>query len=484
MPTAHELANEWVVMVDGQEVARGPIIANNPNPEITFTSNRKHFYFLGTTDHGMSGFYFDGKLIVQDGSPTPVISPDGDHYAYTVHATKGAGELLKFIIDGKPAGYLGDHPQWSADSKHLFTTAPGTTDILLDGKPFLRAQRATLTIPPVGSMVVATLIRSGTGPQVSFLVIGGKKIDGSEAEAIIHVTISPDGKHYAALCSGNGKFWVFSDGKRGLSYDNITPDDAVKFTADSSKVVYTPTANGKHFLVMGDQESEGFDYPPKVVIAPAGSHAGVLYDGGPSSSVIIDAKTFSAGVGLNAATDLGFSPDGSHFAYVAGQRLILDGVPQPASIILPISVPHTYLPFVFSRDNKHIAHGAANPVQTGRPDQGVFLDGKFLSMAPLIAGRGLYQMTFTPDSKHLLWLMDGKPNGQLSAVRLYLDGQFLAEEYYRGGNWFNTGGWDMQLDGSLLMLVQDNASLKRIRITPSPGASIETFLATGFAPRR
>jgi len=51
-------------------------------------------------------------------------------------------------VDGKPAGYVGSDPQFSADGKHLFTTrtvpvAVGrpAMELLMDGRPIVKAEK-------------------------------------------------------------------------------------------------------------------------------------------------------------------------------------------------------------------------------------------------------------------------------------------------------------------------------------------------------
>jgi len=57
--------------------------------------------------------------------------------------------------------------------------------ILLDGKPYLRAQDARIYVPPAGYGVVTVVTRrSQTGPSTQFLVVDGKRLPGSDAERI------------------------------------------------------------------------------------------------------------------------------------------------------------------------------------------------------------------------------------------------------------------------------------------------------------
>jgi WD40 repeat protein len=478
------VGNEWIAMVDGKEAVRSSETNGNryswQSCQISFSPNNKHFYVIGQSETNFSRLYFDGKPICQGISVTPLFSPDGDHYA--VYSSDSRGEHAVLLIDGRPAGYFGQNPQWSADSKHLYVTNTATTtEILLDGKSFIKAERATLVVPPAGNMVVAILTRTTNGPRVSFLVIGGKKIEGSEADMIQSVTISPDGKHYAARCSAQGKTWVFWDGKKGQLYDSLPNDDSIKFTADSSLVVYNPLTSGKEFLVMGEQESDGFPGGAAIVRSPTGHRAGTVYNVNTNNFVVIDTKTYPVGAGPGqGGSFLSFSPDATHFVYVANHMVFVDGRPMQAAQVLPnIYVPNE-IPYVFSPDSKHIAFGAIHPSANGSTNNGVYLDGKFVPMN-MITGRGFYQMNFTQDSKHLYWMIDGKVLNGKAMTDLFLDGQFMVEVANPGSAFlFGRGGFDLLPDGSALMLRQDEKGLTRVHITPSANTSSDTILTTGI----
>ena len=132
------------------------------------------------------------------------------------------------IVDGKPARYVAGNPQFSADSKRLFTqrvaaSATQTTEVLMDGQLFFRGRLLTLYIPPVGDLVVAVDEpgqNDRSGPP--FLVVGGKKVEGTDGcpvNSTNRVVFSPDGRHYAAHCQRSPTInWVVVDGKKSLEY--------------------------------------------------------------------------------------------------------------------------------------------------------------------------------------------------------------------------------------------------------------------------
>jgi len=492
--------NQYVVMVDGKELARSSDsiggVFSAFNCTLGFTSNSKHVYYTTTagsdSNHTVTRFVFDGKAS-PPGAPSDmrqyIFSPDGDHFAYIWYDPSPNSQRSLLIVDGKPAPYLSGSPQWSADSQHLYTKrsarVPGSTtgqatEVLLDGKPIIRTDiDVTLYIPPVGDMVVALVRKSaGRGAQSEFFVIGGKMVPGSElvgdGSGIGKVIFSPDGKHYAAqYTNANQRSFVFADGKKGLEYakvgfvgsgPNMTIPEA--FTADSSKVVYIGTNSGSAFsqyLVIGDEESDELRNASETVFSPVGSHVATIGPG----EVIVDGKTILKLNGVDPQSHqthgLMWSPDGNHFAVVGHQHdgpvLYLDGEGQSKYWVLDPRAGVTQAPFIFSPDSKHLAYFCVPANPAGGNAFGICLDGKNESLP----ASNYANLTFTPDSKHLFWA-GSDPSGRF---RLYLDGKPVLDAGIGGANVFTDKTWQMGPDGTLAILVQDDTSLKRVRITPS-----------------
>ncbi len=477
--------DQYVVMVDGKELVRssesnaGRI--DEQSCRLGFTSNSKHVYFYSRVSTSVppasfERFVFDGKPGIPSDSSNNLLvafSPDGDHYAYVWNDPQKQRPWT-LIVDGKPAGYQGGSPQFTADSRHLYSQARQgqATALLLDGKPIARAFNFKVYIPPVGDMVVVAVSGGTSVNPVQFLVVGGKKVPGSETarghSLTDEVVISADGKHYAAVyLSTNNRRSVMTDGKRGPEYVIV---DKLGFTADSSKVVYH-AVNGSVFTVVGDEEFEGSTIEP--VVSPVGSRVGsLLVANGGATSLLMDGKITP--VNGQSGSNLGFSPDGAHYAYFTidaggGHRLVIDGVLQPQSVLTKVDTMDLQnslaLKYVFSADGKHIAHFASPPTPTGDYRRGIFLDGKYI---PASADGTNTQLCFSPDSKHLFWIhrYGNQPD------RLFIDGKPLVE-YSSAGmipHW-----WEFGPDGSLSFLAQDDNSLKRITITPSPETSIATL---------
>lgn len=483
--------NQFIVMVDGKELVRSTETQVGKcavgNYRLGFTSNSQHVYYFAEVheiqpiDQTVSRFVFDGKPeMTNEHTHTNVtFSPDGNHYAY-IWEDPDRRRPWMLIVDGKPAAYQAGTPQWTADSKHLYTQRQlaGTMELLFDAKPVARAFSFQVYIPPVGDQVVVVVTGGTNFHPVSFLVVNGKKVPGSdtvERGTIDKVVFSPDGKHYAAHCSDlSNHQYVISDGKRGQDYAAVND---MSFTPDSSTLVYTSFVNSKTFLVVGDKEfGAAMGSGGQPVFAPAGNRVGSFITINGTRSLVMDGKITP----LNArgGSDLSFTPDGAHYAYFADQgngfSLVIDGVSQAQSVLTRVDIVDlehsaTGLKYVFSPDSKHVAHFGDNTAGVVR---GIFLDGKFFPLGPDGVNT---KLGFSPDSKHLFWIhiYGNNPN------RLLIDGKAVLDFYGAGQNlgaiphW-----WEFGPDGALSFLTQDDNSLKRITITPSSETSLATMVGS------
>jgi WD40 repeat protein len=518
-----QLGNEWVVMVDGKELTRGSTSVNGQigtySCMLGFTSNSKHVYFTSSESISPSSnaarFVFDGKagpLGAPSGLQSYIFSPDGNHFAYLLTDISTPHSMrTQLFIDGQPVPYNAGDPQWSADSQHLYTkrnvsvSNASVTDVLLDGKPFMRAEWVMLYIPPVGNMVVA-LVKRGVNraPTTSFLVIGGKEVPGSEITGnagIKNVAFSPDGKHYSAVYQdANQRSWVFSDGKKGETYGGIgslstTSSDATAnygstaFTADSSNLVYLgmgTDANNVYVVYGGQESDEVHGGLTDCLFSPVKNH--FLLTG--SGIVTLDGKVLHLpGVVPNGTQSQpgqpAFSADGEHYAFRLQTRdgpvLYVDGVPQTA--YRPTGgggmTNMNTRPYIFSPDSKHLAYfcRSANPAAAVE-DMYLCLDNKSV----LLGRVGPYNLTFSPDSNHLLWTLTTAQNG----FRLFVDGKPVLDGFPGGQGGFRKETWQMAPDGTLSLLMQDSDGLKRINITPSPDTSTARLFGAvpGLAAKR
>jgi hypothetical protein len=128
---------------------------------------------------------------------------------------------------------------------------------------------------------------------------------------------------------------------------------------------------------------------------------------------------------------------------------------------------------VLSRDGKHVAAFASSAAGND-PKLGLWLDGALVQ-----ATQNLTEPTFTPDGKHLFWLTFDQHGGQ-QQQQIFADGVACAQ--FTGGFLIPSGRtWEMGEDGVLTVLAQDGEKMRRLRITPSPTASVETLVASASA---
>ena len=488
-----QIGNEFVVMVDGKEIYRdsktnsmGAIDAASC-AGMAFTSNSKHLYFTSAyqvdRNSPASGFSF-----VWDGKADPPntnadyrlygFSPDGEHVAY-VWGSTGHDMTQRLYIDGKPAPYNAGTPQWSADSKHLYTTMGSQPrsqfTLLLDGKPLITGDSVRLFIPPVGNMAIAIVTRNA--PVTQFLAIDGKPIPGSEHSGGggpgNSVTYSADGKHYAVLYSTTSGSFVFADGQRGLGYQRLDTfgtypskqmGTQLAFTVDPAKVVYLAgSSTGPQFLVIGTQESDELRMAHEVSISPVGNHVLVSSLG----KVLLDGKTMP----LPQASDafaLTFSPDGAHYAFALREHdgivIFLDGKQHS---------PYTAMEsdgriLFFSPDSKHLAYFCRPSDPAAGNDEGVCLDGKYQSI-----GLGsLANLTFSADSNHLFWNRRVGPS-----CRTFADGKPILETGCPNTSGFTKELWQADGTNGLLVLGQDTTGYKRFSVYPSSSAGLNAMLS-------
>ena len=500
-------SQEWVVMADGKEMLRIPAGVTGQDIRLVFSGDDGKHLLFARSEYGGFALWVDGQkwpgLYTSGGGGTagtvdPVISRDGNRIAYIAQIARDKSTV---IVDGKDAGFVGDNLAFTADSKHLFALVHegAFTWLTVDGKQKMKTDGITqLVMTSEGNGFAAVLQRPN--PPGQFLVINAKKIEGSDCQSIDKVVISPDGKHFAAMCSASTQVkFVLIDGKKGQEYFMIDQQSAslttgLQFSPDSSKVGYIGrTGANKSFVVINDDESDAFEGGANFLFSPDGKHVVMSgmqntrspnSPGGVTSSwpVFIDGKAERLWRGGSLDT-FAFSPDMTRHAYFTGASTWMGNGTGP--VFLDGKETGIDGNFTFSPDSKHIAIVGYRAAENKR---GLFVDGKQVYSNE----RNVNYRAFTPDGQHLFWMASepAKEPGAFESV-IYLDGKPIvrcdrtdsgAVAQIYGGNssspFMKTPpAWNVGSDGVLTMLAPVGDVVKRFKITPSSDTSLATLLA-------
>ena len=489
---------EWVVIADGKELIRTTVEPNQTAAAgMQFTGeDGKHLLFASSTSNGYE-LWVDGQKMPgtynsgaggSEGTTDPLISPDGSRYAYVAQIGR---DKRTVIVDGKDAGFLGDNLAFTADSQHLFALVRQGPVVWLavDGKPKMKTDGISqVVMAPTGNGFAAVLQR--LNPPGQFLVFNGKKIEGSDCPNIVKVVISPDGKHFAALCSPSPSVkYVLWDGKKGQEYFSIDTDTpglsgGLRFSADSTKLGYVAMLNNKKFIVINDDESDAFDTLANFTFSADGKHVVMTGLQGQSAVIILDGKvTKRPANSMPQIESFSFSPDGSHYAYFCG-----GGVRDGGAVVIDGQETGLVGTFTFSPDSKHVAVVGHRATDNKR---GLFLDGNFVYGSDI--NNAIRYRAFTPDSQHLCWVAMEAATGANAAPGAfewvtYEDGnpvarcdRTMAADQIFGGATAQfektPRAWSVGKDGELTVIGPVGEGVKRFKAKPAANTNLATMLA-------
>lgn len=482
-----KLGSEYLVVLDGKELVRGPITPTGRFINLRFSAGGKHVFHVETEAS-------KGQRVFVDGKPGPwgqgisevATSPDGAHYAYTGQEAGGA-QTKWAVVDGKQVKYFGRDLKFTVTGALLSVLdGQGFQAQILNGKPVIQAAGIPqVWVAPTGPLVATLVLPKANQPTV--LAVNGKPVPGTEGLMIAHLYFSPDGKRWAASCRSQASAsFVIIDGKKGQEYQSLQDsgegvqgtDPYIGFTPDSSKFYYIAQQGGQSFLVVEEEEWDGIagNFQPSV---GGGNRLGFI--GAESATgkkfVVVDNKAKER----PGANFLKFSPDGSRYAFVAGisaSKLWVDGVEVPGIDVGPngTSPRPDNSRCVFSPDSKHYVASGFVPRMPGL--QGLYLNGQ-LVWKPDGNGHSQFNRTiFTPNSQHLFWIAPRliASNEDKDPLALYVDGK---QTINFSANVLESrpGNWEMSPEGVLTFVAISGNELKRFRVTPSPDANLSTLLA-------
>lgn len=478
--------DEIDTVVDGKVLGHTPynLMAQYKSEGLAFGPHGRHVYYIDAFDYTGQG----GYRVVVDGVPGPTqaasvgFSPDGAHYAYSVTDRNRNSYIM---LDGKRQPPIGGSFAFAADGRIVnVAQSPKGQSLIIGGRTLVSAYRIGEVHTSIAGRVATIIAQSSESTPI--LWVDGKTVDG-DCSDLKTVIFSADGKHYIAVCDSITKHRSFAvvDGRKGREYDAIYtgPHEAPQFTADAAHAIYIAFVNrGVKFVVVDDKEFG----PYKDVAQPTswddsnkdspvsvrgGSYAFTAFLPGQGQVLIWNGKE----VPLHGATNVPapeLSADGQHVFVVAMRGtgewnlLMRDGgiVHEGATLRglgqLGRNGGSSY--FSVSPDGAHIVYLVQGPrnVQMHFDDRVIYDDH----------WSGIRQLAFTPDSRHVLWVLD---RGGVQPELLHVDDQpvlqFMAHSPFED----LSSAWVMNADGSYQFLTQEaNHDVIRYRVTmtASPGS--------------
>jgi hypothetical protein len=381
--------------------------------------------------------YDEEDTVSPDGRWAAWRTPRGNKWAVMLNGQRQAGEYDEVCsLTFSPSG------------GHLaFMARTGKTWVpVLDGKE--AAQRYEKVGRPVFSHDGQRLMFAAKRDGKWTVVADGQEI-GGQYDAVEFAMFSPDGQRHAIVARRGGEWLVVLDGKPGQSFDIIGggtfSSDGRRFTYAAADVRKGLGGNKARGRVVVDFEAgpqfEGNAVGSWTQNMAAGRRLEIArgYEGRPDATI--------HGVGAPTC-----SPDGSRIAYAAHRGkddavVMLDGQPGPKFTSIADGP-------VFSGDSRHVAYVAS--------DAGgaiLVVDGERVASSvafervgnKIYTGGGAFSQTkFAPDNKRVSYVrltnVRVESETDVRATRqLYLDGAAVAEYDALGlwGPWFTPDGRHM-----------------------------------------
>jgi len=332
------------------------------------TSDLAHYAFVVMRDGG-GNLYLDGE--VEASSPGPIhgaiLSDDGNIVAYIEN---GRGSKTERAVIGGKKG-----PVFTRIGSRMSRMDMGFSL----GSAIIRSSDRKRYMYP------AELRDDSDGQERFFMVVDGNTMD-LPGYAFTSPRFSPNSEHWVAWCMVDEKRVLFVDGKPyGTMHHSESP---VKFNADGQHFAFVADDGDKQFVVLDNfGRHEHNAVSPDVVAS----------DVDLKRPAFLGAKRATGepyGKLYNHASRCVFSPDGQHFAYVAGDGdsyfVVLDGVEQQRHGVMPTDVK-------FSPDSERLVY-IAKDSKDGKAF--VVVDG-----TPAPQYDEITWLTFTADSKSFRYVV-------------------------------------------------------------------------------
>jgi hypothetical protein len=161
------------------------------------------------------------------------------------------------------------------------------------------------------------------------------------------LAFSHDGQHVAWVNSKDGEMTVSVDGHEGPSFNEVEVGD---FTPEGGHLIYRARQGRAWVLVVDGNVAPDYDSAGHMAVDRSGTHMAYIAFKGQKATVFVDGKQGATYASTDGGVFLTFSSDGKHYAYLAGNTVIVDGQEQSSGGIV---YPHELL---FSEDGAHLVY--------------------------------------------------------------------------------------------------------------------------------
>lgn len=227
---------------------------------------------------------------------------------------------------------------------------------------------------------------------------------------------SPDGRYYVYLARlASGQSVLVLNGRQGPPYDGISRP---MFSPDSSKIVYVAQQGTKQFVVINGQPQpayEGIALKESPVISPDSKHIAYVALKNKKTVLVLDGQESAP---FSLVLEPRFSPDSQKLSYI----VVWDkGKWQPFVNGKPAGEIHTRISqLTFSPDSEHLAYVAQQGPSGPGQKQFLVLDGQPQASYDLVTSP-----IFSPDSRHLAYV--AVKNRKMALVKDGQPGRFYSQ---------------------------------------------------------
>jgi Tol biopolymer transport system component len=400
---------------------------------LVISENNRHFACVAVESGKLRAVYDGAEGPLYDGihKGTPILSPNGEHFAYVAECSGGGEAVVLNGMEGpRFEAIVEDRLCFSPDSKRLayvgfrdqqmVAVVDGqeseSYDWVFQGPSFFSPDsRRVCFIGQRGDHM--TVVLDGIAEEPVTAILAGYPVfapDSSRVAYIAQIGGKPRTAGGRSIPQGMARFSggqtaVMCGGVLHPVYDEIS--GGLHFSADGSRLGYTGIRGGRAYINVDGVESGPYDAVAErmPIFSPDGRRVAYVILNRGQSVVVIDGVHSPSYKEVGAGTPI-FSPDGKRVAYVvmkgAKAALVLDGQEQEAK--------YRYIQkhaMAFSPDSKRLAF-SARPGLLGLKGC-VEVDGK---TGPTYLAVDLSAPVFSPDSRRVAYMASPKWNRSLAVV--------------------------------------------------------------------